>query len=224
MDVRENWWRDPEEDLRAALDGLRKHMWFSLPVIVAEDSDGHTVTLQSAIKGMTTDQNGDVTNVELPLFKDVPVHFPNGGGLTLTHPVKKGDEGLIVFSSRPQDAWWQLGGVQKAVDTRMHSLSDGRYIPGGRSNPRKLNPSPSKVSTQLRSDDGKHFVDVHPQNGITLQTTATITQNTGSTHDSYVGSIHVKITSTRIILGDPTKPIFAVETTGGPSSVVFASL
>src|SRR5579875_1416625 len=102
---------------RAAFDGLRKHIWTGLPVIVAEDSDGHTVNLQSAIKGSITDEHGNVQYIDMPLFVDVPIQFPSGGGLTLTHPVQKGDEGFVVFSGRPQDTWFQQGGVRQPIDT-----------------------------------------------------------------------------------------------------------
>ncbi|HHP2032730.1 TPA: Gp138 family membrane-puncturing spike protein, partial [Klebsiella pneumoniae] len=36
----------------------------------------------------------DVDNVFYPLILDAPVIFPRGGGVTLTFPVKEGDECL----------------------------------------------------------------------------------------------------------------------------------
>ena len=167
MDFRE-FVNDFEESLKTAIHGEMKKTFFALPVIVTQASDGHTVQLKSAIKGSTRNPDGTVTPVEYPLFQDVPVHFPGGGNVTTTHPVAVGDEGLIIFSSRPQDAWHQSGGVQMPIDDRMHSMSDGRYIPGGRSNPRKLT-GVSTDSHQTRSDDGKHVVDVHPTNGTTIK-------------------------------------------------------
>ena len=161
---------DQEEAFRAAWAGVRSHMHTTLPVIVAEDSDGHTVKLQIAVKQQVSDKTYDNASYEaFPLLVDVPVHFASGGGHTFTHPVKKGDEGVVLISSRAIDAWHQSGGVQQPIFNRFHSLSDGvAFLPGIRSNPRKLSPAPSTNSAQLRSDDGKHFVDLHKTNGLTL--------------------------------------------------------
>ena len=164
MDLRE-YFPDEEESLRAVLDSVRKRVWTAMPVRVTADSeDGHTVSLESTIKGQKIDKDGKVEHVDLPPFEKVPIRFASGGGATMTHPVKKGDEGIIIFAARPIDTWHQSGGVQQAHNTRMHDLSDGFYIPGVRSDPRKLEKY-SKDSVQLRSDDGKHFVDLNPKEG-----------------------------------------------------------
>lgn len=183
--------RDDEEAFRAAWAGVRNHMFSSLPVIVAEDSDGHTVKVQIAIKQQVSDPTYDKATYEpFPMLVDIPVRFASGGGCTFTHPIKKGDEGYVVFSSRNIDAWHQSGGVQQPAFNRYHSLSDGMaFEPGIRSNPRKLNPAPSTTSAQIRSDDGKHTVDLHPQNGVTLSVdngkhTVTLNPTTGITHSS----------------------------------------
>ena len=192
MDYRE-FANDFEEALRAAVHGELKQTFFALPVIVTQASDGHTVQLKSAIKGSTRNPDGTVTPVEYPLFQDVPVHFPGGGNVTTTHPVAVGDEGLIIFSSRPQDAWHQSGGVQMPIDDRMHSMSDGRYIPGGRSNPRKLT-GVSTDSHQTRSDDGNHVVDVHPQNGTSVSSTVK-SKVTAGAMKAVVIPTHIKLAS-----------------------------
>jgi hypothetical protein len=159
--------RNPDGSLAIAVSGLFKNIWTALPVIVKE-SDGHVATLQSAIKGEFTDlATGEKSSGPIAPFKDVPIHHPGGGGLTSTYPHKAGDEGMVHFTARAQDSWWQNGGENNdPIDERSHSLADGRYIPGGRSQPRKLAPAPSSESMQHRSDDGNHVVDVHPQNGI----------------------------------------------------------
>ena len=160
---------EPEEAQRALWDGLVKHIFTALPCIVAKDSDGRTVTLQPAIKQALTDQTyNDTSYVDFPLLQDAPVHFPGGGGVTLTHAVKEGDEHLGIASSRSIDVWNQSGGVQQPIFNRLHSLSDVIGIPGIRSMPRAL----QQISTEaahLRSDDGKHTIEQHPQNGITVK-------------------------------------------------------
>lgn len=154
-----------------AINGALKGVWTSLPVIIAEDSDGHISKAQSAVKLAITALDGSVTMTSFPPFDTSPVHYPNGGGHHFTHPVKKGDEGVIQFMSRAQDLWHQKGGEQDPVDNRTHHLADSRYYPGGRSDPRKLDPPASKTSAQQRADNGNHVVDVHKDNGITHAST-----------------------------------------------------
>lgn len=191
MDIRE-YFENDEEALRTVLDSVRKRLYTALPVRVTADSeDGHTVSLESTIKGQKIGKDGKTEFVDLPGFDKVPIRFASGGGATLTHPVKKGDEGLIIFACRPIDTWHQSGGVQQPVNTRMHDLSDGFYIPGVRSDPRKIEKY-SKDSVQLRSDDGKHFVDLHPKNGtITMSVddgkhVTTVSKDSGISHKSSV--------------------------------------
>jgi len=189
MDLRERI-DAPDEALVAAIRGVLTQYWTSLPVIV-QSSDGHTATLQAAIKGkFVNPATGKVTTGKMAPFQDVPVHFPNGGGVSYTHPVAQGDEGILHFLARPQDTWWQNGGSDnEPIDDRTHSLSDARYHAGGRSNPRKLSPAPSQVSLQSRSDDGNHVYDVHPKNGLTAASSVKHTTIVGGQNGS--GTLHI---------------------------------
>lgn len=168
MDLRERY-HDQEEQFRAVLEAFQATIWTSIRVIVEDyDADKQTVSCQSASKSVVMDADGNATTVEIPIFKDIPVAHPSGGGVTLTIPIKKGDEGEVRFTCRSFDAWHQQGGVQPQVDAGMHSLANGTFYPGGRSEPRALK-NVSKDSIQLRSDDAdaKHMVDLHPDNGLT---------------------------------------------------------
>jgi hypothetical protein len=117
------------------------------------------------------------------------------GGAAFTHPVEKGDEGLYIVSPRAFDEWREKGGSQKALYFRIGTLSDGFYIPGVRSAPRKIEVY-SKGSVQIRSDDGKHFIDLHPTNGaVTVSVdggrhTMSVSEDSGFKHKS---SVKVKI-------------------------------
>jgi hypothetical protein len=121
---------------------LERHMgtvWTSMPVKVLEDTkEGHVVKLQPTIKGAHRKEDGTVEDVEMPELGDVPIQFSAGGGFTITHPIKKEDEGIAVFASRCIDGWWDKGDVQAEPYRRRHHLSDAMYIPGIRSKPRKL--------------------------------------------------------------------------------------
>lgn len=161
-----------------ALDGRQTTIWTALPGIIESfDAAKMTCVVQPAIQGRNTTKDGVASFVNMPLLLDCPVVFPGGGGVTLTFPVKKGDEALVVLASRCIDGWWQLGGVQPQLEARMHDLSDGFALVGVRSQPRKLS-GVSTAHAQLRSDDGEAFVDLDPTGHVvkiqaTTATTAT---------------------------------------------------
>jgi len=124
---------------RAAMRGFQATIWTALPGIIQSfDASKMTATVQPAIKAQQRSPKGEWSDVTLPLLLDVPVIFPSGGGFALTVPLKKDDEGIVVFASRCIDSWWQSGGVQTQAELRMHDLSDGMFIPGLFSQPNKL--------------------------------------------------------------------------------------
>ncbi|ERJ35949.1 Phage-related protein [Burkholderia sp. AU4i] len=156
---------DELASLRAMLRGWQVGIWTALPgVIESFDSDSQTCAVQLAIKVPVRANDGTVTTAALPPVVNCPVQFPSGGNCTLTFPVAQGDECLVVFASRCIDAWWQSGGVQEQAEWRMHDLSDGFALLGFRSRPRAL-ANVSTSSAQLRSDDGRTFVDLNPSAG-----------------------------------------------------------
>lgn len=154
------------ETIRVIVRGEMKGRHNALRVIVEKDGDGHVLTAKAAIKATITTPEGKLKQVEYPPFVDVPVKYAGGGDVVTTHPVKKGDEGTMFFMSRAFDMFQQSGGVQVAIDGRASSLSDGVFIPGGRSDPKKLR-NVSDESHQVRSVDGKTTIDTHPTGGIT---------------------------------------------------------
>ena len=64
--------------------------------------------------GLLAKPEGGADLVPLPILPDVPVMFFGGGGMTITAPIKPGDECLVIFADRCIDGWWWLGGVHKA--------------------------------------------------------------------------------------------------------------
>jgi hypothetical protein len=150
---------DATEVLESLADDIQSRIRTAIPVTPTEDSDGHTISLQPLTKLTRRKADGSLERTALPVLSDVPINHHGGGGITVTHPHKKGDEGVILVADRAIDAWHQNGGEQGAVDARMHSLSDGVYIPGIRSDPRKLK-GVSTTSTQTRTDDKKSLHDI----------------------------------------------------------------
>lgn len=134
---------------------LQSELWTALPGrINSYDPASQTGEIEVTLTVPTFDVAGTRTEHEIPLLLDVPIFFPNGGGYTLTFPVVKGDECLVVFSSRCIDQWWDKGGVQPQHELRMHDLSDGFAFVGFRSKPKVLSPAPSTAGVELRADDG----------------------------------------------------------------------
>jgi hypothetical protein len=167
------------------MDGLRSGLWTAMPGIIQSFSAGAiTATVQIAIKGVVHTPDGKAQFVNMPLLVDVPVHFPRGGNCTLTFPVAKNDECLVVFAARCIDSWWQSGGVQPPAESRIHDLSDGFAFVGFFSQATKIS-GISTSTAQLRSNDGTTYVEVDPAGkivnvvapgGMTLTTpTVTIT-------------------------------------------------
>ncbi|NHB88733.1 Gp138 family membrane-puncturing spike protein [Photorhabdus tasmaniensis] len=148
-------------------------LYVSLPCIIQSfNPDAVTVTAQPAIRWKIRKKDGVLESVSLPLLVDVPVIFPRGGGVTLTFPVKTGDECLVVFADRCIDYWWQSGGVQEPVDPRQHNLSDGFAIIGPQSQQQKI-ADISTSTAQLRSDDGAAYIELDPgSHNVTVITPA----------------------------------------------------
>lgn len=168
MDRRE---RKPNltETILAALDGRQAEIWTALPGIVQSfDPAKMTCTVQPTIQARVRAKDSSPSSipvpgavisklpwwwVTLPLLVDVPVVFQGGGGWSATFPIAKGDEAIVVFTSRCFDAWFQSGKVDIQADFRMHDLSDGMAIVGLRSLPRVLNPGVSTTAAVIRKDD-----------------------------------------------------------------------
>lgn len=152
---------DTETAIRYGLDGKQAEMWTSIPAIVqGVDLTKMTVEVQPAIQGIVTNPDDSETYVNLPLLVDVPLVFPKSTGFALTFPIAAGDEVLVILASRCIDAWWQSGGIQKPMETRMHDLSDGFAIPGPCSLPNTF-PSISSTAVQLRNKAGTAFVGIN---------------------------------------------------------------
>lgn len=195
---------DKEAAMLVILRGWQAGIYTSSPAIIDSfDPSKQTCTAQLAIKARVDDstawakvkQAGDVAPwVTLPKLVDIPVHFPSGGGYTLTFPVQPGDEALIVFSQRCIDNWFMSGGVQSQADFRMHDLSDGFAFVGVRSLARLLSGGVKTTAAQLRADDGSTYVEVAAGqlvnvkapgginlNGVVIDASGNVTAPAGST-------------------------------------------
>ena len=159
MDRRE-WLGDSQETFRASFRGEQAKLWTAIPAIVLDvNLERQTITAEGAIKGVLTNKDGSKTYVDPPVFINVPICFPRGGGYAITFPLRAGDEVLLVFSSRCIDGWWQSGGVQTPPDLRMHDLSDGFAIPGPTSIPNALS-GVSSNSLRIMNEEATKYVEI----------------------------------------------------------------
>lgn len=173
MDIRSRF-DDGTETIAAALRGLQASIMTAVPcTIVSVDFAKQTCTLQPTVKAAIRKPDGSQEWQTLPVIPDAPLHFPGGGGVSMTFPVKAGDEALAIISSRPIDGWHQSGGEQQQTSTRMHDLSDAFALVGFRSNPKAL-PNVSSDSVHIRSDDGTSSIALHPTSGVSINTPAAV--------------------------------------------------
>jgi hypothetical protein len=138
-------------------------------VVDAYDPETITVTVQPVGREVLRKPDGSFESAQLPQLVDVPVVFPRGGDFTLTYPIRKGDECLVVFADRCFDAWHQSGGIQEAVETRLHDLSNAIAIVGPFSQATKI-PSPHAENVQLRHNDGDCWIEITPEKDINIET------------------------------------------------------
>lgn len=145
------------ETLRTLQSSVSSQLRVSMPGIVQSfNADRVTCDIQIGIKG---ESGGESTN--LSVLTSVPVVFPRGGGITMTFPIKSGDECLLVFGDRCIDFWHQSGDIQETVDERQHDLSDAFAIIGPQSQAKKIS-GISTSAAQFRSDDGSTYFEINP--------------------------------------------------------------
>jgi hypothetical protein len=94
-----------------------------------------TATIVPNIKAINHTIDGQTFNTPLPDLIEVPCLLMGSNmlGLTVTIPIQKGDQCLIIFSQRSIDNWLKYSGVQDPVEPiypRHHSLCDGIAIVG----------------------------------------------------------------------------------------------
>lgn len=222
---------NPAEILRLALESNQRTIWTALPALIlnvpgtAGPSNAWTADVQPTINGLVQDDQGNRTWQQMPVLMDCPLMFQGGGGVTLTMPVTKGDECLVVISSRCIDLWWKLGGIQNQAELRMHNLSDGFAFVGCRSLPRVF--ALDMANACLISDNGQTYFKLNP-NGETISAQAnegitlngvTIDRNGNLTSPATIHAV-VDVTATAAVtaLSTHDHPVALVQ--GGSSTII----
>ena len=130
----------------------QSNVYTALPAKVIS-FNGHTVSCQVMINRV----NANGQEITIPPLVDVPAQFPHAGGFCITVPIKPGDEGLVVFSSRCIDGWYTSGSQSKPLDNRINDLSDGFFIVGCNSVPNKI-PDFYHDGASMQTDDGSTYI------------------------------------------------------------------
>ncbi len=164
-------------NIKQGIESRLKDLHTSMPaIIVSFDASTQLATIQPAIKRIFRSNDGEtelLTPSDLPILINVPVQFPRGGGFSLTFPVAKGDECLLVFAERSIDNWHKFGGVKNPGAKRFHSLSDATAFVGISSMVNKV-PNYDTTNVQLKKDDNSVIItlkasgdlDIHADNDI----------------------------------------------------------
>lgn len=106
------------------------------------------------------------TSETIEPIQDVPIIMMRTPGWSITFPIVKGTECLLIFSDMCIDGWWKNGGITAQYDRRRHHLSDAFALFGPWSQPNKLT-NYSMSSMQLRSDDQSVVIDLS-SSGVTI--------------------------------------------------------
>lgn len=94
-------------------------------VVIAADADRKFVTVQPSIMVQGTDKS----LTSRAQIAKVPVFTIGAGGFVLTFPIRPGDAGWIVASDRDISLYLQSGEAAGPNTDRLHSFSDGLFIP-----------------------------------------------------------------------------------------------
>jgi len=167
------------------------------PAFLTEDINGsaQTVTVQIAIQERVR-YNGQQQWLDVPPIINVPILLPRGGGFSVTLPLKKGDQGMLIFCDTCFDNWWLHGqqnappaqnpkpvswpipsGTQRQLEVRRHHVHDCGFFPGMWSQNNLLSDY-STDSLQIRSDDGNTIIDV-AEAGVTISGASVTAKNDG---------------------------------------------
>ncbi len=172
----------------------------SMPArIVSFDPATKTASVEIGLKMV----NADDTQSDYPPLVDCPCLFARGGGFHLVHPYKAGDKGIVLFSDRCFDGWFQAGQVAPPMDFRVHSMSDAYFI-GGADCLDNVSPIVGNAMF-IGKDDNSAGVTIKASgdidlNGVNISPSGIITLPDGTILNSHV---HGNVQSGNSTTGEP---------------------
>lgn len=142
--------------------------------IVSFDPATQLASVEIARELYYADYESLYTEYDNPQLIDVPVHFPQCGGYSLTFPIKVGDNCLIFYSQRGHSHWLykdanKIGkfstGIPKAEYFRAHNINDALCIVGFNPVPRAI-PNFSSTDVELRDTSRGQRITLKPSGVI----------------------------------------------------------
>ena len=167
--------------------GIVAGLYFCRPGYVESfDPDTQLVEVTPAIMSKRV-KDGKAEYVKFPVLIKVQVCVPYAQtlGLILTLPIRKGDDGWLIFSDRFLDDFLEngaQGGEAKPEangadnlpsEPRMHSLSDAWFLPGAITQKRKI-PAWNNNALEIRNFSRDCFISMGADKNITVQTTGNV--------------------------------------------------
>lgn len=172
---------------------LSKNIHVALPAIITEiDYEKQTCKAQSVIREYI-----DNEFVDMPEFLDIPFFILSGGDYSITMPIQKDDECLIVFADSCIDSWWQSGGIQNPIEIRNHDLSDCFALVGFRSQDKKLE-DVSNDSLQIRNRN--NVLAEFKEDSIKIQTGENVIISIDSNNEITIKADSIKLDSDNITI------------------------
>lgn len=121
------------------------------------------VDAQAEIRKSKYGEDGSRAAVQLPVFVDVPVAWPQFGGFRMVGPLNPGDRVLLEFSEQSLDRWKPNGGDVDPADDRRFHASDAVAIPGVTDAAHALKDAPT-AHMSIGADDGSAAVSIDKVN------------------------------------------------------------
>lgn len=141
----------------------------------------------------TNDQTSDIY-LPYPILIRCPLIINQGGGATITMPIKKGDTGIVLFNDREIDTWITTGQTTYPHNLRTHDLSDGIFLSGINN---LNNPIVSYDNVNLKISFGGGFITISPTGIITIEK--------GSSSISIDTSNNINISATNVTITGSTQ-------------------
>jgi hypothetical protein len=125
--------------------------------------------------------------------------MPRAGKFTITMPIEKDDECLLIFTDTCIDAWYQNGGDDnEQLSGRRHNITDC-FALCGIWNQKRLVSDYSTDSIQIRNDDASTLVEVKDDT-INIKSSSEV--KVESSEVNINGSSKINVISGEVNLGD----------------------
>lgn len=154
------------ETISTCFTNLMKDIGTSVPAkVLSFDSSAQLAGIQIAILGV----DGQGNDFEQPPILSVPVFFAGSSNYSIQHELNAGDEGIAIFSQRCIDGFVTKGAGNPNPILRFHDISDAMFIPGLRSNPKKIN-SFNSSGISIAKNDGSQSVTLKSNGDVEITT------------------------------------------------------